>query len=181
MDDVTEIFSDSDTEFSETLRMGLRGTAVNISLLTTRDLQGRCHGLTVTSAVPFSTRVPSMIVAVSHAASAFPAIRESGMYCLNQITSKDIELLDRFSRSDKRASRFANGDWRAGIRGLPFLATATASFFCTVTSAQTHEDQTVFIGRIEGIRLADCDGFAESDPLIWINGGPAKLAGRAFA
>lgn len=178
---MNDLYCDSDVEFSETLRKGLRGTAVNISLLTTRDPEGRYHGLAVTSAVPFSTQSPSMIVAVSHAASAYPAIRESRMYCLNHITSKDIELLDRFSRSDLRASRFTNGNWRAGLHGLPYLATATASFFCTVTSAQVHEDQTVLIGRIEGVRLAESSGAQECDPLIWINGGPAKLAGRAYA
>jgi len=175
------VFGHHDAEFSETLRKGLRGTGVNVSLLTTRDLEGRYHGLAVTSAVPISTQVPSMIVAVRNAASAFPAIRESGMFCLNQITSKDIDLLDRFSRSDLRASRFANGNWRAGSAGLPYLTTATASFFCRVMSSQDHEDHTIFIGRIEGVRLAGNSGAHEIDPLIWINGGPARLAGRAYA
>ncbi|SEO15382.1 NADH-FMN oxidoreductase RutF, flavin reductase (DIM6/NTAB) family [Gemmobacter aquatilis] len=178
---MTGVYCDTDAAFSETLRKSLRGTAVNISLLTTRDPEGRYHGLAVTTAVPFSSHLPSMIVAVSHAASAYPAIRDSQMYCLNQITSKDIELLDKFSRSDLRASRFTNGTWRAGLGGLPYLATATASFFCSVATAQSYEDQTVFIGRIDGVRLADGSGAGECDPLIWINGGPAKLAGRAYA
>lgn len=177
---VKDVCCDTDAEFSETLRKGLRGTAVNVSLLTTRDLEGRYHGLAVTTAVPFSTATPSMIVAVSLSASAYPAIRQSKMFCLNQVTCRDIELLDRFSRSDLRSSRFASGSWRAGLGGLPYLTSGMSSYFCRVTSMQMHEDQTVFIGRIEGICLGE--GMVEKqDPLIWMNGGPARLAGSVYA
>lgn len=176
-----QLCHDGDPGFAEALRAGLRATAVNVSLLTTRDIEGRYHGLAVTTAVPFATMQPSMIVAVAHTASAYPAIMASGLYCLNQITSKDIELLDRFCRSDLRTSRFTSANWRADAQGLPYLESATASFFCRVSSAQMHGDQTVFISRIEGVRLGDKSGGYEVDPLIWINGGPARLAGRTHA
>lgn len=60
-------------------------------------------------------------VAASHSASVCPAIRGHCMFCLNQITSGDIELLDRFCRGDLRASRFVSGQWREGPQGLAFL------------------------------------------------------------
>jgi flavin reductase (DIM6/NTAB) family NADH-FMN oxidoreductase RutF len=170
-----------DACFAEVLRAGLRATAVNVSLLTTRDAAGHYHGLAVTTAVPFATLEPSMIVAVAHQASAYPAISDSGVFCLNQITNRDIELLDRFCRSDLRASRFASAEWRADTGGLPYLKGALASFFCRVTSSHELEDQTVFISRIEGVRLGQRSAEDDVDPLIWINGGPARLAGRVYA
>lgn len=177
----TQLCHDGDPGFAVALRAGLRATAVNVSLLTTRDIEGRYHGLAVTTAVPFATMEPSMIVAVAHKASAYPAITASGLFCLNQITNQDIELLDRFCRSDLRASRFTSADWRADATGLPYLENALASFFCRVTSAQVHGDQTVFISKIEGVRLGSKSGGYDVDPLIWINGGPARLAGRVHA
>ena len=119
MASATKLLQEGDKDFAETLRLGLRTTTGNVSLLTTRDLEGRCHGLAVTTAVAFSTQWPAMIVAVSHSASAFSPIRDSTTFCLNQITSKDIDLLDRFGRSDLRASRFTSAEWRAGLFGLP--------------------------------------------------------------
>jgi flavin reductase (DIM6/NTAB) family NADH-FMN oxidoreductase RutF len=178
---VAEPCKESEPDFSETLRMALRGTAVNISLLTTCDRSGSYHGLAVTTAVPFATLRPAMIVAVGHNASAYPAIRDSGYFCLNQIAADEIDLLDRFSRSDLRASRFTSGRWKAGLHGLPYLESSTASFFCDVQGAHAHEGQTVFIGRIEGVRLGDDPFQRERDPLIWINGHAAKLAGREYA
>jgi flavin reductase (DIM6/NTAB) family NADH-FMN oxidoreductase RutF len=171
---------DRDPEFSETLRKALRGTAVNVSILTTRDRAGISHGLAVTTAVPFSTNRPAMIVAVKHGASAYPAIRDSNYFCLNQIAADEIDLLERFSRSDLRSSRFATGRWSNGPHGLPYLDSATACFFCDVQGAHAHEDQTVFIGRIVGVRLGN-EGGDPREPLIWINGQAARLSGREHA
>lgn len=171
---------DGDPEFSESLRTALRGMPVNVSILTTRDRDGVNHGLAVTTAVPFSTHRPAMIVAVKHSASAYPAIRDRNYFCLNQIAADEIDLLDRFSRSDLRAQRFSTGRWSEGPYGLPYLDSATACFFCDVQGAHAHEDQTVFIGRIVGARIGG-DGNDQREPLIWINGRAARLAGREYA
>lgn len=80
------------------------------------------HGIAVTTAVPFSTYRPAMIVAVKHSASAYPAILDSNYFCLNQIAADEIDLLDRFSRSDRRTSRFATGCWSVGPFCLPIWA-----------------------------------------------------------
>lgn len=171
---------DGDPEFSESLRMALRGTAVNVSILTTRDRAGVNHGIAVTTAVPFSTHRPAMIVAVKHSASAYPAICESNYFCLNQIGADELDLLDKFVRSDLRSSRFTTGRWSMGPHSLPYLDSATACFFCDVQGAHAHEDQTVFIGRIVGVKLANEDR-RYSEPLMWINGRAARLAGREYA
>ena len=64
---------------------------------------------------------------------------------------------------------------------LPYLDSATTCYFCDVKGAHAHEDQTVFIARIEGVRLGEDPVCQERDPLIWINGRAARLAGREFA
>lgn len=171
---------ESDPEFCESLRTALRALPVNVSILTTRDRAGVDHGLAVTTAVPFSTYHPAMIIAIKHSASAYPAIRDSNYFCLNQIAADDVDLLDRFSRSDLRSQRFVSGQWSEGLYGLPYLDSATACFFCDVQGAHAHEDQTVFIGRIVGVRRAT-DGIDQRKPLIWINGQAARLARREYA
>lgn len=171
-------------EFSENLRMALRGTAVNVSILTTRDRADVNHGLAVTTVVPFSCYNPAMIVAVKHSASAYPAICNSNYFCLSQIAAEEIDLLDRFGRSDQRSSRFAAGLWSTGPCGLPYLDNAMACFFCEVQGAHAHEDQTVFIGRIVGVRLGSqlgSDGNDSREPLIWLDGRAARLAEREYA
>jgi flavin reductase (DIM6/NTAB) family NADH-FMN oxidoreductase RutF len=171
-------FQSDEIEFSEKLRKGLRSSAISVSLLTTRDLQGTYHGLAVTGAVPLSTSLPSMIVAINRSASSYPAIQESNLYCINQITSKDMEILDYFCRSDMRDRRFQSCSWRSGLHGLPYLETATTSFFCRVRGTHDYGDHTVFVGRIEGVSLGDQVDPEKVDPIIWINGAPARLTER---
>lgn len=181
MNEHADFSREGEAEFSDSLRRALRGTVVNVSLLTTRDSAGGYHGLAVTTAVPFSTNRPAMIVALKHTASAYPAISETGYFCLNQISTDDIDLLDRFCRSELRSSRFTSDQWAEGPHGLPYLVGATTCFFCDVQSAHAHEDQTVFISRIDGVRLGERRAGCDRDPLIWINGGAARLAGREYA
>ena len=180
MDRCAEITRNGDSGFGDAVRRALRGSAVNVLLLTTRDRKGHCHGLAVTTAVPFCSKRPAMIVAVRQTASAYPAIRESGRFCLNQVSIDDMDLLNRFSRSDLRASRFTTSQWTEGPHGLPCLAQSALCFFCDVQGAHGHEDQTVFIGRIEAVRLAKGHPGPGRHPLVWINGRAAGLVEPAY-
>jgi flavin reductase (DIM6/NTAB) family NADH-FMN oxidoreductase RutF len=174
-------FEKNQAEFGEKLRKGFRASAISVSLLTTRDDEGRYHGLAVTSAAPLSMSLPSIMVAVNQSASAYPAIQDSCFFCLNHITSNDMELLDRFCRSDMRASRFASYAWRCGLHGLPYLETATSSFFCRVIGSHDYGDHTVFVGKIEGVWLKDHGAARDPAPLIWMNGAPRRLAEHEHA
>ena len=174
-------FQSNEAEFAEKLRKGLRSSAISVSLLTTRDTEGKYHGHAVTGAVPISTSQPSIMVAMSRSTSSFGAIEESNLYCINQITSKNMEILDCFCRSDMVARRFTSYYWKSGLHGLPYLENARTSFFCRVMGKHDYDNQTVFVGRIEGVWLGgdlDPEGV---DPIIWINGAPARLAERGHS
>ncbi|SFU16819.1 flavin reductase family protein [Mesorhizobium sp. YR577] len=173
-------FQRNESEFGEKLRKGLRASAISVSLLTTRDNEGGYHGLAVTNAAPFSTAMPTMMVAVSQSASSYATIQDSRLYCLNHITSNDMAILDRFCRSDMRSTRFSSNAWQRGLHDLPYLETATSSFFCSVIGAHDYGDHTVFVGRIEGIWLRE-HSEEDFDPVIWINGAPRRLAEREYA
>lgn len=171
----------TDPEFAEMLRRGMRQTVLSISLMTTRDRKGGYHGMAVTAVVPFSVDEPSIIVAVSQRASAFPIIRSMGLFCLCQITGDDIDLLEKFGRSDLRASRFVSSDWQSGHEGLPYLKNAATNYFCRVQGTHDYANQTVFVATIEAIQMNDHIESRKCGPLIWFHGGPVKLESQANA
>lgn len=167
---------DTGREFAEKLRKSMRASAISVSLVATRDLDGSRHGMAVTSATSLSMEPPSMMVAINRSASSYPVILRSGFFCLNLIHTGQMEMLDRFCRSDLRAVRFDSDEWKAGAHGLPYLETAIASLFCSVDESHDYGTHTVFFGRIDDIRTAP--GIDNADPLIWINGAPAQLNGQ---
>jgi flavin reductase (DIM6/NTAB) family NADH-FMN oxidoreductase RutF len=178
MGDETSHFRGDDAEFSRKLRRGMRATAMCVSLLTTRDEHGRYYGLAVTNPSQLSATPPSMVVAVDRHALPCSAINISSLYCLNHVSSGDLDRLDRFDRNDFLEANHETDPWRIGLFGLPYLETAATSYFCRVIGAHDYGDQTIYVGRIEGVRLNQDIDPAHADPLIWMNGGPVRLAGR---
>lgn len=178
MGNETSHFRDDGADFSRKLRQGMRATAMCVSILTTRDRQGHCFGQAVANPVQFSASFPSVMVAVDRLSSPCAAISMSGLFCLNHISSRDIDCLDRFVRSDCLAGQHGREPWSVGLYGLPYLETAATTYFCRVIGAHDYGDKTIFIGKIEGVRLDEDMDAAHGDPLIWMNGGPVRLAGR---
>ena len=178
MGNETSHFRDDGAEFSRKLRRGRRATAMCVSLLTTRDERGRYYGLAVTNPSQLSASLPSVMVAVDRHALPSSAISISSLYCLNQISISDLERLNCFSGNDILDTDLQSEVLRIGLYGLPYLETAATSYFCRVIGAHDYGDQTIFVGRIEGIRLKHDIDPARADPLIWMNGGPVRLAGR---
>lgn len=159
--------------FAEKLRQSMRASAVSVSLITTHDQDGGYHGMAVTSANSLSMDPPSMMVAINRGASSHAVLMQSRHFCLNLIHDGQMEMLDLFYRSEMRRMRFASPEWKPGLHGLPYLETAIASVFCHVDESHEYGSHTVFFGRIEDIRVSlPAD---RSDPLIWINGGPARF------
>lgn len=159
--------------FAEKLRQSMRASATSVSLITTRDEAGAFHGMAVTSASSLSMEPPSMMVAINRNASSYPVLLRSGVFCLNIIHNGHIDTLEAFYQSDKRDQRFASSEWRSGAKGLPYLQTAIASLFCTIEQAHDYGTHTVFFGRIDDIHVSD--EIRNAEPLIWINGGPARF------
>jgi flavin reductase (DIM6/NTAB) family NADH-FMN oxidoreductase RutF len=159
--------------FAEKLRQSMRASAISVSLVTTRDEDGSCYGMAVTSANSLSMEPPSMMVAINRSASSYPVLMRSGAFCLNMIHNGQMEMLDLFCRSEKRDVRFTSPEWKSGLYNLPYLDTAIANLFCRVDETHDYGTHTVFFGRIEDIRTSP--SVETADPLIWINGAPAHL------
>lgn len=181
MNCTTSHFLEDEAEFAAKLRRGTRATATCISLVTTRDQKGRSHGLAVSSAVQLPTALPTMMVAVRQSTASCAVIQLSNLYCFNQISRMDLPVLQRFSRNEFSDMEFSSEPWRKGLYDLPYLETATMSFFCRVIDAHRYEDQTVFVGRIEGVRLAENIDRPECGPLMWRNGAPISFAAGEVA
>jgi flavin reductase (DIM6/NTAB) family NADH-FMN oxidoreductase RutF len=157
-------------------RMSMRATAASVSLVASRDSAGRYHGMAVTSWASMSMDPPSMLVAVNRSASVHAIISMSRRYSLNLMGEVHGEILERFSRSDMRETRFTPEHWREARGGLPVLRGALASQLCSVEADYDYATHTIFVGRVHEVILPDLPDM--ETPLIWMNGSRASLAGR---
>ena len=103
-------------------KRGMRRLAAGVSIVTAIE-EGAPHGLVATSvsSVPAQPE-PSLLVCVNSNSSIHDVIHRKGIFCANVLSAGDIELAQRFSVPELRASRFEHGSWVSLATGAPALS-----------------------------------------------------------
>jgi flavin reductase (DIM6/NTAB) family NADH-FMN oxidoreductase RutF len=150
-------------------KSGLRRFASGVALVTSAD-NGDRAGLIATAISSVSTSPPTLLVCVNKNASAHDVIDRTGIYGVNLLSAGDLELVDVFSKSTRRAERFALGNWRTLVTGAPVLASALASFDCRVVRRLAYESH-IFLGEVMQVKIAEPD----IDPLLYMDSAFRRL------
>lgn len=170
--------SEVSRSLGDTFRASMRCVAASVSLVASRDEAGGWHGMAVTSAASLSMEPPSMMVAVNRSASIHPVISASGWFSLNLMAECHAGLLEAFSRSDMRASRFLPEQWSSGLADLPVLKGALSTHLCRVVATHDFGTHTVFFGQVEDVILPEIMAQAPA-PLVWLNGARVSVSAPA--
>ncbi|MFC0220229.1 flavin reductase family protein [Pseudochelatococcus lubricantis] len=172
----TGVASGGKETLAEKLRLTMRSSVMSVSLVTTCDEEGAFHGLAATSASSLTMEPPAMMVAVNRTASCHPVIGKSRKFCVNLLAASQTSVLENFSRSDRRALRFAGDAWRVGRLGLPYLDGAISNVFCEVDAAHDYGTHTVYFGRIVELIMPEAATGRQRSPLAWYQGKSACLS-----
>ncbi len=145
-------------------KQAMRRFASTVAIITTvRD--GERVGMAATAVSSVSTDPPSLVISINRSASIHDCITGSGLFCVNMLSPSHNDLIPPFSGKVKGEARFEHGQWEGHDRGLPCLKDALASLACVVDAQMVYASHTLFVGRVEAIRMA---GTAE--PLVWHDG-----------
>ena len=151
-------------------KMGMRRLAAGVSLITTRDIHGRPHGMIATSVTSVTLSPPSLLTCINKNVSSHDALAEAGHFCVNLLAEGDDEVAMRFSSSKFRDARFTEGSWTELETGSPVLDGAIASFDCRITNAVEASSHTIFIGEVVAVRLRE----QTISPLLYVDGSFAR-------
>jgi flavin reductase (DIM6/NTAB) family NADH-FMN oxidoreductase RutF len=151
-------------EIKAAFRNAMRRLAATVTIITTTD-GTQPHGMTATAVTSVSTDPPTLLVCVNQTASMHDPLHGSGRFCVNLLRSAQTELCGVFSGQRDGAERFNFGEWMTDESGVPYLADAQASLLCTVDLKIPYATHTIFIGRVDQVRIFD-----EVQPLIYQDG-----------
>jgi flavin reductase (DIM6/NTAB) family NADH-FMN oxidoreductase RutF len=146
------------TEF----RTALRSFAAGVTVVTTRDREGRPSGLTASAFTSVSLTPPLVLVCVDHAATAHPDFRERGWFAVNVLRREQEALSRRFAVTG--GDKFSGVSYREGSSGLPLLEDTLATLECRIVSAHEAGDHTIFVGLVESASIAG------GRPLVYFHG-----------
>jgi flavin reductase (DIM6/NTAB) family NADH-FMN oxidoreductase RutF len=128
-------------------RSTLRHFPAGVTVVTTRDDEGRPCGLTASAFTSVSLEPPLILVCIDHAATAYRAFTEYGWFAVNVLGESQTHLSRRFAAST--GDKFVGLAFREGLARLPILEDVVASLECRVVHQYAGGDHTIFVGEVE--------------------------------
>jgi flavin reductase (DIM6/NTAB) family NADH-FMN oxidoreductase RutF len=142
--------------------------ASGITVVTTRDGEGRDVGMTVSAFCSVSLEPPLIQVCVDHTASMYGALAQSTQFAVNILAAEQEALSRRFATAES-TRRFDGIGYRRGESGAVLLEDALAHLECRVVQQIEAGDHTMFVGEVEVAAARD------ARPLLYYRGGYAQL------
>ncbi len=141
--------------------------ATGVTIVTTRDEDGRDHGMTVSAFSSISLSPPLVMVCIANDATMAPVIRHAETFAVNVLCASQESYSRRFA--GKLDDRFTDIGVTRGTLGNVVLDGVLASLECRVVARHPAGDHVIVLGEVES-------GTAhEGRPLLYYRGGYALL------
>lgn len=148
-------------------RSALGAFATGVTIVTTRNAEGRDFGLTANSFNSVSLEPPMVLWSLAKSARSLPAFLAATHFAVHVLAADQEELSLRFAA--RRADKFAGLDLERGPGELPMLRGCSARFLCRTAFRHEGGDHVIFVGEVET--------FDHSDrPPLLFHGGRYALA-----
>lgn len=119
--------------------------ASGVTVITTES-DGVLYGTTVSAVSSLSAEPPMMLICLNRSSVTHDAVRRSGRYAINILSSGQGELARSFAR--KGDDKFAGVAHTVSAHGLPLLDGVLASIECVVDETASGGTHTIFLGRV---------------------------------
>jgi len=143
--------------------------ATGVTVITTRDREGRPVGMTASSVAAVSLDPPLLLVSVDRKNVMHDALARAGHFVVNVLAADQEALSRRFASLEE--NRFEGVGFHPSRLGIPILEGVLAHIECTRDTAVPAGDHTVYFGLVTGGAVTD------RHPLLYYRGGYANLSG----
>jgi len=138
---------------SRELRNALGSFATGVTIITTRDRQGKLHGMTANSFSSVSLDPPLVLWSSSLYAQSLPAFQEASHFVVNILAFDQIELSNKFAKQSD--DKFIDVEHIISESGPPVIVGAAAHFECRNEFRHYGGDHIIFIGHVERFAYTD--------------------------
>ena len=146
--------------------MGLFATGVTI--LTTRDADGRPYGLTANAVSSLSLDPPLVLVCIDKTAETYPHFVASKCFVVNILAEDQQELSQRFAKSG--GDKFAGVAHAVNLDGVPLLEGTLGNLECRIVETHEGGDHVIHIGEVHAGEVRG------GSPLCYFGGKYRRLA-----
>ena len=147
---------------SEEFRAARSRVPGGVTVVTTRDGEGRFHGITVSAFCSLSLEPPRVLICIEKTTGSHMALLESRAFVVNMLSAEQREISERFASLVE--NKFDETDFETGLDGIPVLLGCIATLECRVTDTHDGGDHSIFVGEVERATVHD------GDPIIYFRG-----------
>ncbi|MBU9699969.1 flavin reductase family protein [Rhodobacteraceae bacterium HSP-20] len=127
-----------------------------VTIVTTRDGQGRPLGFTANSFASVSLDPALLLVQISQNSVNYVNFTTARGFAVNILSEGQKALSNTFARPSE--DRFAGIDWQAGPAGSPILPDVSAWFDCALHQVVEAGDHAILLGRVEAFQATPAPG-----------------------
>ena len=153
---------------SEEFRAALSRFPSGVTVVTTRDSEGRFHGITVSAFCSLSLEPPRVLICIEKTTGSHEALLESKAFIVHMLSAEQRDLSERFASTIE--NKFDELDLETGLDEIPVLLGCIANLECRVTNSYDGGDHSIFVGEVEKAAVHD------GDPILYFRGGYRALS-----
>jgi flavin reductase (DIM6/NTAB) family NADH-FMN oxidoreductase RutF len=147
---------------SDEFRAALSRFPSGVTVVATRDAEGRLHGITVSAFCSVSLEPPRVLICIDKSTGSHEALKTTGLFAVNILSSSQQQLSERFASMIE--NKFEGVEFETNIDGMPVLVGCLATLECRVTGSYDGGDHSIFVAEVEQAAVND------GDPLLYFRG-----------
>jgi flavin reductase (DIM6/NTAB) family NADH-FMN oxidoreductase RutF len=142
-------------------RAAMSQFASGVTVVTTRDANGKLHGITVSAFCSVSLEPPMVLICIEKSTGSHYAFGESGAFVVNVLAEGQSYISEHFaSRMDEKFEDIAHD---LNESGVPVLRETIATLRCTLRHSLDGGDHSIFVGLVESVDVIG------GEPLIYFD------------
>ena len=137
------------------------GTGVTV--ITTREPDGKIHGMTANGVLSVSLEPPLALASIGHNRNTHPLIRANSRFGISILGTTQEHVARHFTLPPAQRPASSSFEYE-NVGESPVIANALSAMDCKVISEHVEGDHTLFIARVEHVKLTD------GEPMLWYGG-----------
>ena len=141
--------------------------ATGVTIITTKDTNGKPFGLTANSYTSLSLDPPLVLVCVDKKVDCYACFEQSKVFVVNILAEGQDQLSTRFAT--KGIEKFEGVATREGSVGVPLLDGAIGYIECKLVNGFEGGDHTIYVGEVQSASVTG------DRPLLFFKGKYSQL------
>jgi len=151
----------------EEFRSALSRFASGVTVVTTKDNNGKFYGITVSAFCSVSLTPPLVLICIEKDTGSHHAFEQSRVFVINILRENQQHISNHFA--SHLEDKFTGILYRKGIEELPVLEDALVNLECRLRYSHSGGDHTIFVGEVEKATIKD------DNPLLYFHGDYRKI------